>query len=216
MDMLLFFFLGASMASFIGVVVERFPEKSILFPASHCETCKNRLNMRDLIPVISQLINRSRCRFCQAKIPYWYGILEFWFGIIAILYSQGCLSHNQLFILIFSTVLSLYDLKYQEFPLLIWFLPSISLLFFHSINTLTLILLSLGVLAELFDLKIGSGDFLYLASLSLVLNLQSILWVVEIGSLLGIIYYFFQRNKRIPFVPFLFLGYLVFFIFNLA
>jgi len=63
MDILLFFFLGASFASFIGLVIDRFPDESILFPASHCETCGMQLEVRDLIPVFSQIINRSRCRF---------------------------------------------------------------------------------------------------------------------------------------------------------
>ena len=214
MDILLFFFLGASIASFMGVIVNRFPEKSILFPASHCDSCARQLAMRDLIPVISQVLNHSRCRFCQAIIPFWYGLLECCYGIIAVLYYQGLLFHSQIFILIFSTLLSLYDLKRQEFPLLIWLLPNILLLCFTPINTLAIILVALGVIAELVDLKIGSGDFFYLASLSLLLDLQTILWIIELGSLSGIAYCFFQKNKRIPFVPFLFLGYLILSFFN--
>ena len=72
MDILLFFFLGASLASFIGVVVERFPEKSLITPASHCQACGTTLPAWDLIPILSFLINRGRCRFCQVKLPIWY------------------------------------------------------------------------------------------------------------------------------------------------
>lgn len=214
MDILLFFFLGASIASFLGLVVERFPEKSIISPASHCDSCGKQLEVRDLIPVISQLLNQSRCRFCQTKIPFWYGFLEFGYGVIAVLYYFELLSLKQVFILIFSTVLSLYDMKHQEFPLLIWIFPSLCLLFFTPLNALAMILLCLGIIAELIDLKIGSGDFFYLASLSLLLDLQSILWIVELGSLSGIIYCLFQKNKRIPFIPFLFLGYVISIVFK--
>ena len=70
MDILLFFFLGASLASFIGVVVERFPEKSLITPASHCQACGTTLPAWDLIPILSFLINRGRCRFCQVKLPF--------------------------------------------------------------------------------------------------------------------------------------------------
>lgn len=210
MDILLFFFLGASIASFLSLIVDRFPEKSIIFPASHCDSCGQQLTVRDLIPIFSQLINHSHCRFCHTKIPFWYGLLEIYFGVIVVLYYCALLSLDQVFILFFSTTLSLYDLKRQEFPLLIWLLPSIFLLFVTPISALAIILLAFGIVAELIDLKIGSGDFFYLASLSLLLDLQTILWIIELGSLSGIIYYFFQTNKRIPFVPFLFLGYLIF------
>ena len=53
---------------------------------------------------------------------------------------------------------------------------------FLPLNTVSIILLLLGIIAELFDIKIGSGDFFYLASLSLFLDLESILWIVELGS----------------------------------
>ena len=214
MDTLLFFFLGASLASFIGLFVDRFPKESILFPASHCNTCGKQLRPLDMIPVLSQIFNHSRCHFCKSEIPLWYGIFEFVCGLATALYYHDIVAPSSLFIFFFSMTLSLYDLKKQSFPLLIWLLPSASLLLFLPLNTVSIILLLLGIVAELFDIKIGSGDFFYLASLSLLLDVQTILWIIELGSLSGIIYYFFQTNKRIPFVPFLFLGYLISFIFN--
>lgn len=208
MDILLFFFLGASFASFIGLVIDRFPNESILFPASHCETCGMQLEVRDLIPVFSQIINRSRCRFCHTKLPIWYGIFEFICGILTAVCYQGMLPLSTLFIIFLSLTLSIYDLKYQSFPLLIWLLPSCCLLPVTPIKTLTIILLLFGIIAELIDVKLGSGDCFYLATLSLFLDLQNILWIVEIGSFTGIIFCLLHKNKRIPFVPFLFFGYL--------
>ena len=192
MDTFLFFFLGASLASFIGLVVDRFLEESILFPASHCNTCGKQLRPLDMIPVLSQIFNHSRCHFCKSKIPLWYGIFEFVCGLATALYYHDIIAPSSLFIFFFSMTLSLYDLKNQSFPLLIWLLPSASLLLFLPLNTVSIILLLLGIIAELFDIKIGSGDFFYLASLSL----------------------FLDKNKRIPFIPFLFLGYLLVVIFK--
>lgn len=214
MDTLLFFFLGASLASLIGLVVDRFLEESILFPASHCNTCGKQLRPLDMIPVLSQIFNHSRCHFCKSKIPLWYGIFEFVCGLATALYYHDIIAPSSLFIFFFSMTLSLYDLKNQSFPLLIWLLPSASLLLFLPLNTVSIILLLLGIIAELFDIKIGSGDFFYLASLSLFLDLESILWIVELGSLVGILYCLFDKNKRIPFIPFLFLGYLLVIIFK--
>lgn len=209
MDTLLFFFLGASLASFIGLVVDRFPKESILFPASHCNTCGKQLRTLDMIPVLSQIFNHSRCHFCKSKIPLWYGIFEFVCGILTAVCYQGMLPLSTLFIIFLSLTLSIYDLKYQSFPLLIWLLPSCCLLPVTPIKTLTIILLLFGIIAELIDVKLGSGDCFYLATLSLFLDLQNILWIVEIGSFTGIIFCLLHKNKRIPFVPFLFFGYLL-------
>ena len=38
-----FFLVGAIIASFLGLVIDRFPEQSIIFPASHCDSCQTRL-----------------------------------------------------------------------------------------------------------------------------------------------------------------------------
>lgn len=210
MDTLLFFFLGASLASFIGLVVDRFPEESILFPASHCNACGKQLRPIDLIPVVSQILNRSRCYFCKAKIPLWYGFFEFACGLATAFCYHGIIALSTLFIFFFSLTLSLYDFKHQSFPLLIWLIPSSLLLFFLPINKLTIILLLLGIIAYLFDIKMGSGDFFYLATLSLFFDLQGVLWIIEFGSLAGILFCIFYKNRRIPFVPFLFLGYVLF------
>lgn len=206
---LLIFFLGTSFGSFIGLVVDRFPEKSILYPQSHCDSCGNCLQVRDLIPIFSQLINKSRCRWCNQKIPWRYVALETILGIVFYLAWCGQFSGSQVFIICLSLTLSLYDWRNQSFPLLVWLIPSLVALPFTGINSLALCFLLFGVMAELVDLKIGSGDFYYLATLSLFLSFQEILWVVQLASLSAILACFFIQTKRLPFVPFLFFGYLV-------
>ena len=71
---LYFFLVGAIIASFLGLVIDRFPEKSIVFPTSHCESCQTRLRPLDLIPIISQVVYRFRCRYCKARYPVWYAL----------------------------------------------------------------------------------------------------------------------------------------------
>jgi len=57
-------------ASFHNVCIDRLPSsQSLLFPASHCVSCRPRLAIKDLIPVFSYLWLRGRCRYCQASIP---------------------------------------------------------------------------------------------------------------------------------------------------
>ena len=67
----LMFALGASVGSFLNVVADRLPEgRSILGPASHCPACKTPLRPVDLVPIISYLWLRGRCRYCGASIPF--------------------------------------------------------------------------------------------------------------------------------------------------
>lgn len=55
--------------SFFELVLDRVPRgESILWPPSHCRTCSHRLTADELVPVISYLIQRGRCRHCDAPI----------------------------------------------------------------------------------------------------------------------------------------------------
>ena len=76
---LLFFtcLLGLCIGSFLNVVICRIPaKKSISFPGSHCPYCLKKLMVYDLIPVLSWLALRGRCRYCLKKISYRYPIVE--------------------------------------------------------------------------------------------------------------------------------------------
>ena len=73
MDILLipiFALLGLAVGSFLNVCIDRLPQnKSIVFPPSHCEACRHKLAVKDLVPVFSYLRLRGRCRYCQATVP---------------------------------------------------------------------------------------------------------------------------------------------------
>jgi prepilin signal peptidase PulO-like enzyme (type II secretory pathway) len=61
--------LGAALGSFLEVVLDRVPKgESLLWPASHCRTCRRRLTPDELIPVISYLAQHGRCRGCDTPI----------------------------------------------------------------------------------------------------------------------------------------------------
>lgn len=214
MLLILFFILGASIGSFIGLVVDRFPNETIIMSRSHCNHCNHVLSSRDLIPILSQSMTKSRCRYCKETIPFRYIVLELSLGPVFLLFALGWLSNQELLFITFSIPLTLYDVKNQEFPLLIWLIPNIAFLIFFKLNHLALILVLIGFLAERYDLKIGSGDFLYLATLALLTNWQSLFWVIELGSLFGILACLIYRRRQLPFLPFLFLGYCLTLFFN--
>lgn len=61
------------------------------------------------------------------------------------------------------------------------------------------------------DINIGSGDFLYLATIGLSLPLHQMLFIIQIGAWLGIIYCLVMRKmkKTIAFLPFLSIAYII-------
>jgi leader peptidase (prepilin peptidase)/N-methyltransferase len=62
--------LGAVIGSFLNVCIDRLPDRlSLVRPPSHCPSCQRRLSPLELVPVISFLLLRGRCRTCRAEIP---------------------------------------------------------------------------------------------------------------------------------------------------
>ncbi|HFU4025918.1 TPA: A24 family peptidase [Streptococcus suis] len=209
MKTIILFFLGASIGSFLGLVIDRFPEQSIITPSSHCNACKRRLKAWDLIPILSQLSTKSKCRYCKAKIPYWYLGLEFLAGLAVLLCHYHILSITETILILAGLVLTIYDIKHQEYPFAVWLVFTFIALLLSQLNWLFCGLLVLAYLTEKWQLNIGSGDFLYLASLSLLFGFTEILWIIQISSILGLAIFFIFKPKSLPYVPFLFLASLV-------
>ena len=203
-----FFTVGACIASFLGLVIDRFPESSIICPRSHCDRCQQTLRPLDLIPILSQVLFRFRCRYCQSPLPYWYALFEAWSGLLFLLCYQGFLPIPHLLLLLSSCVLAIYDLRSMEYPLLLWLILHAFCLLFTGPTLLMGVFLFLGILSCLYSIGIGAGDFLLLATFSLTLSATQVLLVMQGASLIGLLVFLFKKEKdRIPFVPCLFLSY---------
>src|SRR3989344_3836167 len=71
------FALGAIIGSFLNVVVLRYIKKEeIILKRSYCPKCKKTLAWYDLLPILSYVFLRGRCRLCQATISPQYPIIE--------------------------------------------------------------------------------------------------------------------------------------------
>lgn len=83
---LLFFIAGAAIGSFLNVVVDRLPNnRSLIRPPSHCSECNNRLTVKDLIPVVSYIWLKGKCRYCGARIPLRVLLVELITGLLFVL-----------------------------------------------------------------------------------------------------------------------------------
>lgn len=70
------FFLGAIIGSFLNVIIYRLHTGRSLQGRSHCLSCNEQLRWFELIPVVSYLVLRARCRTCASFIPARYLIVE--------------------------------------------------------------------------------------------------------------------------------------------
>lgn len=127
---IIFLLFGFILGSFLNVVGLRVPKgESILYPPSHCPSCRRQLGVRDLIPVFSFLINRGRCRYCGAPISPLYLLGELSTGIFFFLAYLAFSLRPELWVALsliaLSVIITVADLAYMRIPnrVLLFFLP---------------------------------------------------------------------------------------------
>lgn len=90
---LILFIFGISIGSFLNVVLDRkflnekdYKNGSIVNTYSVCASCGHRLSFLDLIPLLSFLFLKGKCRYCGKKIPWRIFLVEITTGILFVLY----------------------------------------------------------------------------------------------------------------------------------
>lgn len=238
MTSLIFIFvivLGAILASFVGVIVERiYTGQSYLKGRSKCNSCTEYLGPLDLVPVLSWIVTLGRCRNCGSKVPLQYPVVEISLGsLFALGYIHlgfSLLLMLFLSIILILTFIVLYDMRHTIVPVG----ASTSLVFLclvfaylasrtaHAFGLTLLIagLVSLGFFCLHYFSKgraMGLGDAPVAFALSLFAGTQAIsglLFSFWIGALFGVTLLLGRRGGptmgiEVPFVPFLALGYLL-------
>lgn len=115
--------LGLILGSFINAVVWRLHNgESITRGRSMCPNCKHQLAPLDLIPVVSWIVLRGKCRYCKKPYGSHYVVIEV---VTAVLFASsgvllpilGALTFAVwLGILLLLIILALYDAQWYELP----------------------------------------------------------------------------------------------------
>lgn len=115
------FAVGCCVGSFLNVLIYRLPLKTdIVVENSHCMSCNHTLAWYDLVPVLSYVFLKGRCRYCKGNISIQYPIVELLNGIaylLIIMYSDRWTDIVVRFMLVSALiVISVVDIKTGEIP----------------------------------------------------------------------------------------------------
>ena len=132
---LIIFILGLIVGSFLNVVIYRLENgEKIVNDRSRCLRCKHTLAWYDLVPVLSFIFLKGKCRYCNNKISWQYPLVEIGTGILFVLvlnlfntppttslegnYFQYPILHLAFWFYIVSSlvVIFVYDLKHYIIP----------------------------------------------------------------------------------------------------
>ena len=220
--------LGAAVGSFLNVCIDRLPRRqSMLRPASHCDGCRVSLRWMELLPIISFLVLRGRCRYCQVSIPRRSPIVETimaaFFGLLVYYFSLGTQSAIFAFYIAIFTLIFFIDLERGIIPnrviypaasvavLLSFFLPEVGL-----VRALIGGILGFGLLFGIYLAArggMGGGDVKLAGLIGLAAGfpavVPSLLLACLGGGVTASVLLGLRRKRRrdpVPFGPFLAVG----------
>lgn len=227
---LIVFLTGLVVGSFLNCVIYRLKEKqSFLSGTSFCPKCHHQLGFFDLIPVLSFIFLKRKCRYCGEKISWQYPLVEIATGILFLLIFNFQNFITTFYLLIISCLLIIifvYDLKHYIIPDKIVY-PAIAIVFLYKIifnfqisNFYSLILSALVASGFFFLLWLvsrgkwmGLGDAKLAFLMGLFLGYPKILTAMFsaflIGAIMGIVLVMFGKKtlkSQVPFGPFLVVG----------
>ncbi len=235
----LFALLGLTIGSFLNVCIDRLPrDESVVSPPSHCEACQHRLGLKDLIPVLSYLRLRGRCRYCQAAVSQkllWveiaagliFALLYWHFGLgpeLGIMAFYACV-FIVVFVIDLERGLILNKVVYPAMivALLLALVPQPWLTRWIVINGVANAALGGGVGFAIFVViaivsrgGMGWGDVKLVALIGLAVGFPLVLFSIIVGAILGSIValaLMIGRKRRfretLPFGPFLALAAMI-------
>ncbi|MHB1118011.1 MAG: prepilin peptidase [Minisyncoccota bacterium] len=148
------FIFGAIIGSFLNVVACRYHSgTSSLTGRSRCFACGKTLAWYELVPIVSFLVQRARCRGCRVRLSWQYPLVELISGgmfVAVILLNKPMLESVYLLVVFsFLLIIAIYDLRHRIIPdsmaasfaglALLWFMFTAGGQAFHTPYLWTLI-----------------------------------------------------------------------------
>lgn len=210
------FSIGAAVGSFLNVLVDRGNNKENAFSGrSHCDYCKEPLQVADLIPVLSFIFLKGKCRYCKKKLSLYYPVVEVLTGLLFVIVAMNVFPHflaeivstSQIYLLIslltmISSLIVIFftDLKFGVIPLVPVVVAlvvsfALHLLFPNDNITLWNYFLSAIVLSSFFlgiflitrGKGMGFGDVIYAFLMGFILGYPKVVLGFYIAVLSGAI-----------------------------
>jgi leader peptidase (prepilin peptidase) / N-methyltransferase len=126
--------LGAIVGSFLGAALERLPGgRSVITGRSACDGCGKALTVAELVPVLSWLMQRGKCRACGGSIGGWQLACELGgaaVGVGSLLFAREGLALAAMVLGWQLLLLALLDLRHLWLPHLLvgWLAASAALI----------------------------------------------------------------------------------------
>ncbi len=220
------FVFGMIVGSFLNVVATRWPNS--IGGRSTCLACGRTLRWHELVPAVSFLIQKRKCRGCKAKISWQYPLTEILTGLIFITVPLWMLPVFCIYI-----VILIYDFHHKIIPDSLVYAAIILSLIYSLINlqAYELIELAAGPIIFAFLASIwlfsrgramGFGDAKLGLSVGLLLgaaqSFSAIILAFWIGAAFSIFFLIFSKfgfikskqkltmKSEVPFAPFIILG----------
>lgn len=223
---ILTFLYGISIGSFLNVCIYRMPlNESVVTGSSHCVKCNKKIKYYDLIPLLSYILLKGRCRFCDKKISIRYPIIELVNGILyLIVFSRFGLSMDLIFYSLLSSILlaiSVIDYEHKIIPNRLVFVAFILGVIYHiffgglsglisSVIGFFAVSILLYLIAIVSKGGMGGGDIKMMAAFGFCLGWQLIVLSLIVGSLIGsilaiylLVFKNYTGKTQVPFGPFL-------------
>lgn len=215
------FLLGLLIGSFLNVCIYRLPQnKSIVTPPSHCTACNTRLKPWDLIPVISYLLSRGHCRYCNAAFSSRYAFVELLTASLFVwclqVFGPSPELVKALLFTSFFIVITFIDYDHQlilDKVLICLSIAGVVInLWIGSVNILDMLIASLVggglllIIALLTGGGMGGGDIKFAAALGLCFGWKYLLLTLFLsfifGGIGGVLLLALKIKSRKDFIPF--------------
>ncbi len=233
---ILIFSYGLLLGSFYNVVGLRIPlKKSIVKPRSACPYCQHTLSARELIPVVSYIIQGGKCAQCKGRISPLYPLMELSTGLLFLL--SYIMLGLQPELIVALTLVSLFmiitvsDIKYMV-------IPDKVLMFFSVLFVIERIFIPLHpwwdvlagaisgfclllLIAIISKGGMGGGDIKLFAVIGFVVGVKVMIFSFFLATLfgasvgiLGLMSGYFKKGEPIAFGPYIVIGTLVAYFFH--